>query len=38
MQILPQMKGKKLYFQYQVISTDRKGYTSKAEWFKVFLR
>jgi hypothetical protein len=35
MRILPQMKGKKLYFRYQVIAEGGKFFSSKGEWFQL---
>ncbi len=35
MKILPPMKGKKLYFEYRVLTTERKGYVSDSRWFEL---
>lgn len=35
MKILPLMKGKRLYFEYQVLTTERKGYVSDSRWFEL---
>lgn len=35
MKILPPIKGKRLYFEYQVLTTERKGYVSDSRWVQI---